>query len=87
MNRRQYPEQGFRACLGIMRLGKDVSHERLELAAQRALAVNALSYKSVKLILENKLDQIPLPEKPRQLSIVHKNVRGASAFVTTSTTQ
>ena len=84
MNRRQYPEQGFRACLGIMRLGKGISSERLEMAAQRALAVNALSYKSIKLILENKLDQIPLPENPRQLSIVHKNVRGASAFTTTS---
>ncbi|MGH2507123.1 MAG: IS21 family transposase [Ktedonobacteraceae bacterium] len=87
MNRRQYPEQGFRSCLGILRLAKSVGPDRLELAAQRALAVNALSYKSIKLIVENKLDQIPLPEKPRQLSLIHENVRGASSFVATPTNQ
>lgn len=73
--------------MGILRLAKDAGSSRLEGAAQRALAVRALSYKSVRLILENNLDQLPLPEKPRQLSIIHSNVRGASAFKTTSTTE
>lgn len=82
MQSRQCPEQGFRSCLGIMRLGKSVGAKRLEGAAERALAVNALSCKSVRLIIENKLEQLPLPEKPRQLSIVHENVRGAIAFTT-----
>jgi transposase len=83
MNGREYPEQGFKACLGIVRLEKQVGAARLELAAQRALSVNGLSYKSVRLILDNGLDQTPLPETPRPLRIVHANVRGASAFVTT----
>jgi transposase len=82
MQSRQCPEQGFRSCLGIMRLGKSVGAERLEAAARRALAVNALSCKSVRLIIENKLEQNPLPEKPRQLSLVHENLRGAIAFTT-----
>lgn len=80
MNSRQYPEQGFRACLGILKLGKTAGAQRLELAAKRALAINALSYKHVKLILDNKLEQHPIPEVPTQLRIVHDNIRGASAY-------
>jgi hypothetical protein len=87
MDRQRYPEQGFRACLGILKLGKTAGTERLELAAQRALAINALSYKHVKLILESKLERLPLPEKPIQLSIVHDNIRGTSAFPSTQTNQ
>ena len=86
MGSRQHPEQGFRACLGIMRLGKMSGADRLERAAERALAVNAFSFKAVKLILENRVDQMSLPERPRQLSIVHENIRGAEAFTTPTST-
>jgi len=37
LERRAHPQQGFRSCLGIMRLGKSFSEERLE-AACRACA-------------------------------------------------
>src|SRR5690606_3278107 len=33
-----HPERGYRACLGIMRLAKEYERERVENAAQRALA-------------------------------------------------
>lgn len=51
MARRPHPEQGFRSCLGIMRLGKAYGNERLEAACQRALFINAFSYKSIQSIL------------------------------------
>ena len=83
MTSKDHPEQGFRTCMGIMRLGKTFGNDRLENAAQRALAANILSFKGVELILKNKLDQRP-PEKPRQLKIIiHSNIRGASSFITT----
>jgi transposase len=34
---RPHPQQGFRACLGLMRLGKEYGPERLEAACNRAL--------------------------------------------------
>jgi hypothetical protein len=80
MARQEHPELGYRSCLGILRLAKKFSDARLEAACHRALAIRGLSYKSVKSILESNLDQRPLPEKPHQLSIVHTNIRGASAF-------
>lgn len=80
MARKEHPELGYRSCLGILRLAKKFGDDRLEAASHRALAIRGLSYKSVKSILESNLDQRPLPEKPHQLSIVHTNIRGASAF-------
>lgn len=42
----RHPEQGYRSCMGIMRLGKRYSNERLEAACGRALSIGALSYRS-----------------------------------------
>lgn len=38
---RPHPEQGFRTCLGVVRLFKDIDPERAELIAARAVAVRA----------------------------------------------
>jgi transposase len=78
---RPHPEQGFRACMGIKRLGEVYGQERLEAACQRALAIQSPSYKSVKSILMNKLDQKPLPEPAADTPpIEHENIRGADYY-------
>jgi transposase len=78
MQSRPHPEQGFRSCLGIMRLAKRYSPERLEHACARALTINGLSYKCVESILRNGLDQQPVmsdhTEPPTPLT--HDNIRG-----------
>jgi transposase len=83
---RPHPEQGYRACLGLLRLGEKYTSERLETACDRALQLRAISYKSVKSILENGLDRAPLVEQ-RSLDLPqdHENVRGSAyyAFMTT----
>ena len=38
-----HPEMGYRSCLGILRLAKTYSNERLEAASQRALQLQAFS--------------------------------------------
>ena len=53
---RRHPEQGFRACLGIMKLAKPHGTERLEAACERALEINARTYSSVKSILQTTLN-------------------------------
>jgi transposase len=77
LHERPHPEQGFRACLGILRLAKEHSNERLEKACARALAVRAHSYRSVDSILKNKLEAQPLPELPPEPIPHHGNVRGS----------
>jgi hypothetical protein len=88
---RPHPEQGYRACLGLLNLAKHCGEERLEAACQRALAIGSPTRKSVKSILDAKLDQHPdlfpapasgpqAPPTPPQ----HANVRGADYFRSTT---
>jgi len=80
---RPHPEQGFRSCLGILRLGKTYGPERLEAAATRACTLKACSYQSVKSILQTGLDrQLTLDAPPDRAPILHDNVRGTEYFNT-----
>jgi transposase len=83
MESRPHPQQGFRSCLGIMRLGERFGADRLEAACARALATGAVSYRSIKSILLKGLDRQPLPgqQAPESEPITHNNVRGASYYV------
>ena len=78
---RPHPEQGFRSCLGIFRLGRRHGEARLEAACARALAAGALSYRSVDSILKGGLERAPLPEPPPvRATRSHANVRGPAAY-------
>jgi transposase len=78
---RPHPQQGFRACLGIMRLGKLYGQDRLEAACARALALKATSFKSVESILKKGLDKQPLPgPEPEPHAIDHDNIRGPEYY-------
>ena len=80
MAERTHPEQGFRACVGILRFAKTYGTERLEAACARALQIGARSYSSVKSILKNDLDrQRPDPATDGP-AIVHANIRGPTYF-------
>ncbi len=59
---RPHPEQGYRSCLGLLRLGRRYGEARLEAACARALAVGARSYRHVDSILKHGLERLPLPE-------------------------
>jgi len=81
MASRPHPEQGFRSCLGIMRLGRRYGDDRLEAAAARALAIRAHTYRSVESILKTGLDGQPLPgDEPDTTIGDHANVRGAAYY-------
>jgi transposase len=81
LEHRPHPEQGFRACLGIVRLTKPFGAARVEAAAMRALEVGARTYGSVKSILDNYLDrQAPQRRAANDPAILHSNIRGARYY-------
>jgi len=81
LERRAHPQQGFRSCLGIMRLGKRFGEERLEAACRRALTLNACSYKSIESILRQGLDGQAVPEQQElDLVLEHEDIRGADYY-------
>jgi transposase len=74
---RPHPQQGFRACLGLMRRGKRYGASRLEAACQRALTLRACSYQSIESMLPHDLDRQPLPAmRTAPPAITHGNLRG-----------
>ncbi len=80
---RPHPEQGYRSCLGLFRLGRRDGAARLEAACARALAAGARSYRHVDAILKHGLDRCPLPEAgsaPTPRPVVHDQVRGATYY-------
>jgi transposase len=81
LRERPHPEQGYRACLGILRFGKHYPPARVEAAAARARALHAHSYRSVKSILERGLDQLALDlEPPAAPQPPHAHIRGPRYF-------
>lgn len=78
---RAFPQQAFRSCLGLLRLGKRFGEARLEQACVRALITGATRYQHVESILKNKLDSIPLSDaKPLPIVSSHQNIRGSNYY-------
>jgi transposase len=79
---RSFPEQAFRACLGVLRLGKRFGEDRLEKACERALMMGADRYQQIESILKRGLDKLPLNENDNKefLPSNHENVRGSAYY-------
>lgn len=78
---RAHPAQGYRSCLGILRLVETHGAERLERACRRAVSTGALSYRSLQAILSHRLEDASLPEDPTPAApIQHANIRGAGYY-------
>lgn len=82
MEHRAHPEQGYRSCLGLMRLGREYGQERLEAACARAQSIRAPHYKSIASILSCGLDQrsIDTPISTQASLPLHENVRGSDYY-------
>jgi len=81
LEHRPHPEQGYRACLGLLALVRRYSAERLEAACTRAMAIRAPNLRSVTNILKSGLDRqpslLPATDSP---AIEHENVRGPDYY-------
>jgi len=92
LENRPHPEQGYRACLGLLNLAKRYGEGRLEAACRRALAIGSPTRKRIKSILEANLDQHPelfstTTPTASTVPAAHANVRGAAYFRSTLTSE
>jgi transposase len=76
-----HPEQGYRACLGLLNLARKYGHERLEAACVRALAIGSPTRRSVLSILQAGLDRQATPAGEPECNLpAHANVRGPDYY-------
>jgi transposase len=85
LDRYPHPEQGYRACLGLLSLKRRYAAPRLEAACVRARDAGTISYRSVKSILVTGLDTLP-PDGGTtavlHLPATHAHVRGPTYYDT-----
>ena len=75
-----HPEQGYRACLGLLSLARQYGQARLEAASALAVKLQSPTRKSVLSILKTGRDQRQ-PVTPEQLDLPeHSNVRGPKYY-------
>ena len=85
---RPHPEQGYRAVLGIMRLGRQHGNARLDAASARAMALGSCRFHTVKNILAAGQDRLPLePPAETNPTPTHANIRGANYYAATATSE
>lgn len=84
-----HPELRYRACLGVVRLGKTYGPARLDNACARALALGSPRYRTVAEMLKRRLENAPLPDpshgdaaatSPGAPSLTDDHVRGGHYF-------
>ena len=80
MTKKVHPEQAFRACMGIIRLSKSYTKQRVENASKRALTYGAISYQSILSILQKNLDLEVIPEQTQSQPLYHENIRGSHYY-------
>lgn len=81
LQRKQHPEQAYKACIGILSFAKKVGNERLAGACRRALSYGVYNYKTIQAILEKELDKKDAPEETDHLRMpLHDNIRGENYY-------
>lgn len=78
---KQFTEQTYNGCLGVLRLGNHYGNDRLEAACSRALTGGLFNYRTIDNILKNNLDkQSPTTQQELFQTPRHDNLRGPDAY-------
>jgi len=75
---RPHPEQGFRTCLGILRLYRDLHRDHAEAVSARAVEIGRLTCKSIAALITN--HKAARPAGTPGAIIDHANLRGPGYF-------
>jgi transposase len=76
-----HPEQGYRACLGLLSLSREYGDGRLEAASALAVRLRSPTRKSVKSILESGRDRPRAQTESLDLELpLHGNLRGPGYY-------
>ena len=85
LEKKKYPEQAYRSCIGVLGLAKKVGNQRLTNACTRALEYGICNYKIVQNILEKGLDKVEQPKQDQPQAPEHDNIRGKQYYITLNT--
>ena len=77
---RPHPEHGFRTCLGVLRLFRDLKPAQAEAVSVRALEIGAFAYRAVAAIAARQAAATARTATEPAAIIEHSNLRGPGYF-------
>ncbi|HTJ51744.1 MAG TPA: IS21 family transposase [Cyclobacteriaceae bacterium] len=80
LNSKQFTEQTYNACVGLLRLKEKYGNSRLEAASQRALLGASITYRSISAILSNGTDRQLSMQENTAVVPRHDNIRGPENY-------
>jgi len=80
MDSKQHPEQGYKACSGVLNLARRVGQQRITACCRRALEYNAISYYMLEEILKKGLDALGDTDDQPVAAPSHANLRGKNYY-------
>jgi hypothetical protein len=82
LSSRTFIEQTYDACQGLLRLADKYGPDRLEAACKRANHGSRINFTTIKNILQNNQDKVPLREQNQMLPFLppHDNIRGPESY-------
>ncbi len=80
LNQREHPQQAFRACMGVLNLGKKYDEKAMQLVCKKAIEINTISYRFIANSLKNNTYKIQ-EDDPGDLKLpFHDNIRGKDNY-------
>lgn len=77
---KEHPQQAFKACMGVLNLGKKYKAEDLEKVCKKAIEYNTISFRFIDNALKNNVHKME-QEKPVDLKLpLHGNIRGRNNY-------
>lgn len=77
---KEHPQQAFKACMGVLKLGKKYKAEDLEKVCKKAIEYNTISFRFIDNALKNNVHKME-QEKPVDLKLpLHENIRGRDNY-------
>jgi transposase len=80
LDQREHPQQAFKACMGVLYLGKKYDENDIQLVCKKAIEFNSISYRFIANSLKNKTYKIE-EEDPEDFKLpFHENIRGKDNY-------
>jgi len=80
LDQRAHPQQAFKACLGVLKLGSSYEDEAMQAVCKKAIEVNNISYRFIANSLKNKTYKIDDQDAEDMTIPHHENIRGKENY-------
>jgi hypothetical protein len=80
LDSREHPEQAFKACMGILKLGNKYDEKALQFVCKKAIEINSISYRFIANSLKNNTYKMEEDDANNLILPFHKNIRGKENY-------